>query len=186
MLISEDDNLKEVLTTFWKELSRATVDKRHPFRYVVLTTFSETLESRYVVLRDIDDKHQFYIHTDARSRKVKAIQSHDQVQLLFYDSKKKAQLIVSGRAIVHTEGSMINEAWSGLGEEGRKAYTSKLAPGEVIADKTLGREWLNDSHYFTIIEIDPLNIEVLQLNGSEHIRVSFSAKDDWKGAWLVP
>ena len=77
--------LNDIFTQIKDQWVRAKHQKKHPFRYVTLTTVaSDCPESRTVVLRDFDASQlTFTIYTDARSRKVKALQKHPVVQLCF-------------------------------------------------------------------------------------------------------
>jgi hypothetical protein len=44
-----------------------------------------------------------------------------------------------------------------------------------------------DNAFFTVIKVEPKSVEVLQLNGLEHIRASFLKREgDWQMGWLVP
>ena len=85
MLINKWIDLKEVFSTVKHELYRGALDNKHPFRFVVLGTLSDVgPESRYVVLRMIDEQLNFFIYTDQRTEKVKSIELDPRVSLLFY------------------------------------------------------------------------------------------------------
>jgi hypothetical protein len=36
------------------------------------------------------------------------------------------------------------------------------------------------------LDLEPLEIEVLQLRKEGHLRVLFAKEKDWEGTWLVP
>lgn len=188
MLIHMDHSLMEVFEAVKQELKRATFDKKHPFRYTVLSTQSDHVRSRYVVLREIAHPFQFIIYTDNRSRKVKDLAKHNEAQLLFYHPKKQVQVILTGYTSLLQHEKFSNEAWSKVQGNAQRAYNTLKAPGTPINDPKDGHLWREamDDEHFAVITIDPHQIEVLQLNRLEHIRASFQKSDDWKGQWLVP
>ncbi|MEM6830901.1 MAG: pyridoxamine 5'-phosphate oxidase family protein, partial [Bacteroidota bacterium] len=98
MLISPKDELTTVFETVKHEIHRATLDKKHPFRFVVLSTFGSSISSRYVVLRKVSENFHPIIYTDLRSQKVGDIRSHKSIQLLFYHPQKRVQVVISGEA----------------------------------------------------------------------------------------
>jgi len=187
MLFNRTNDLQEVLQRVQKELGRATVDRKHPFRYVVLSTVSESVSSRYVVLRKIDDSGALMIYTDIRSRKVTEVKDDQRIQLVFFHPKMKTQVIVSGNAEI-LSGSVVADIWSNIQGNAWKAYTSVDAPGTPVANPTDAYRWDKtlDSQYFAVLKIVPTSIEVLQLDRFEHLRMIFTAENNWEGNWLVP
>jgi len=188
MLIHKEQSLIEVFNSVKQELKLSTVDKKHPFRYTVLSTQGTHVRSRYVVLREIADNFQFIIYTDSRSRKVNELAKHNEAQLLFYHPKKQVQVVLTGYASILQHEEFSQQAWGKVQGPARKAYNTQKSPGEPIDKPTEGHLWREamDDRYFAVITIDPKEIEVLQLNKSEHLRASFQYKNDWAGEWLVP
>ncbi len=188
MLIERNQNLQHVLNSLKKEVQRATVDRRHPFRWVVLSTYGKMVSSRYVVLRKVEEDSRFLLYTDLRSQKVDHIRKNPEVQLLFFHPQKKAQLIISGVAALHHKDELVKAHVGFVQGEGRKSYTSRKAPGDSIPEPSEAYDW-DDSSFndnFCIISVESNKWEVLQLGGSEHLRAQFRKDDNWKGEWLVP
>ncbi|MEL6557067.1 MAG: pyridoxamine 5'-phosphate oxidase family protein [Bacteroidota bacterium] len=188
MLIDIQDSLRDVLQNVRKEIRRAAVDRKHPFRFVVLGTVQSSVAMRYVVLRKVDEDFNLLIYTDHRSRKVKDVVQNPNVQLLFYHPQKRVQVIISCRVAIHHNDELAKKHWNHVQGEARKAYCSIDAPGERIDAPSDAYEWeaeLSDK-YFTVLSMKPNKIEVLQLNGLEHLRAIFENKSDWNGQWLVP
>gem|GEM_PF-6361062 len=69
-LIKPNHSLDEIWKVLTIEFQKACCAKRHPFRYVVLSTANEGhANSRWVVLRKYTETASFLIYTDARSGK---------------------------------------------------------------------------------------------------------------------
>lgn len=133
MLFKETDNLEEAFHTLKHELKRGYLDKRHPFRYVALSTVHENKPfSRYVVLRKIDEDFNMLIYTDSRSQKTDHIAINEHVNLLLWHPGKKVQVRVEGRAELAKDKEAMAQTWAGMNEESRKAYISESALGKKI------------------------------------------------------
>lgn len=189
-LIEPQHSLKEILEIVKGEFRKAVALKRHPFKYVVLSTSNGAfVNSRYVVLRKFTEVNSFLLFTDARSEKMHDFKTNDTCSLTFYHSGKKLQVRVNGKAVIHQHNEVSQRYWNGVKGNSDKAYTSVLAPGERIEHPEQAFAWdetLNDTH-FVVLEIVPQEIDVLQLNRDEHIRVGFSDfNDSLKASFLVP
>ena len=87
--------LSEIFDQIKDQWVRAKYQKKHPFRYFVLSTSSQdqTPQSRMVVLRDFDSQNMvFTLFTDARSQKMSSLRTNDKACLLFYDPKRLWQI----------------------------------------------------------------------------------------------
>lgn len=188
MLIEKDYNLTTVFTTVKHEIRRATLDKRHPFRYVVLGTEAAPVAMRYVVLRKVDDSLNLTLYTDHRSGKIHQLNAEPRAQLLFYHPGKKVQVMINGTAILHHQDSLALQHWQNVQGDARKAYASTLAPGTSIKQPKDAYMWNSPmtAEHFTVIQFEPTRVEVLQLNGLEHLRAFFSKESSWNGTWVVP
>lgn len=190
MLFHETEALDAVWMTVKKELQRAALDKKHPFRFVVLSSSSESRpDARYVVLRKTEGDFCCYIYTDSRSHKVFQLEQQPVVTLLFYHPQKRCQVKIQGRATIHRQDSVSKSHWANVQGEAQKAYQSILAPGTPIETPAAAHTWeqAGDSRHFTVIAIQAEAVECLQLNGLQHLRVVFR-KDagGWSGHWLAP
>ena len=188
MLVSIDTTLPEALSDVRQEIRRGAADHKHPFRFVVLSTVGQGPSSRYVVLRQVTDDFRLLIYTDFRSEKIEQLQQNNTLQLLFYHPQKRAQVVLSGQCIIHHQNELTQSYWPRIQGSAIHSYTTQEAPGTVIEHPEEGFDWETppSDRHFAVIEIDPLEIHLLQLNGVNHLRARFEKQDDWKGTWLVP
>lgn len=189
-LIEPDHSLDEILQMLRFEFNKASSLKRHPFKYVVLSTSTGAIiNSRYVVLRKFTDNDRFLIFTDNRSEKISDLKLNDNCNLLFYHNGKRLQVRVNGKAIIHQNNTLTQRYWHGVKGKSDKAYTSILPPGKKIEKPEDAYVW--DEHanslYFTVLEIIPTQIEALQLNRDQHIRAQYIINDgDVEATFLAP
>lgn len=190
MLFNETDSLDAVWNTVKKELQRAALDKKHPFRFVMLSSsFENRPDARYVVLRKTEGDGCCYIYTDSRSQKVFQLAQQPACTLLFYHPQKRCQVKIQGRATIHRQDPVSKSHWANVQGEAQKAYQSSLPPGTPIENPAAAYAWeeATDSSYFTVIAIQAETIECLQLNGLRHLRAIFRKEEnDWSGNWLAP
>jgi len=192
VFIEAHQSKEEIFRNIKKELLRATVDKRHPFRFTVLGSQGEkSVQQRYVVLRSIREKLHFIMYTDYRSDKCEELQQSSSSSLLFYHPTKKLQVRVTGEASIHRGDALARKEWDKVQGEAVSAYTSTKAPGSEINSPEESYEWTDpdDQNYFSVIRIKPHTIEALQLNRSEHLRIRFLLNEDQniqKAQWLTP
>jgi pyridoxamine 5'-phosphate oxidase len=190
MLFTRNNSLEEIFQAVRHELHRGALDSRHPFRFVTLSTQSQDgVDARYVVLRSVDDSLNFYLFTDGRTTKVQQLISFPNMVLLFYHPAKRIQVKVKGKAEIQRNNNLSAVFWSQVQGDSRKAYNQILVPGTAIQDPGDAFAWnepLTASN-FTIIKIIPSQIEALQLNGLEHLRVVFKSKESgWDLSWIAP
>lgn len=189
-LILPQHRLEEIPETIFAELRKGTVQKKHPFRNVVFSTVDEKHpKSRWVVFRKLTENQRFLIFTDLRSNKTEEIRNNSSCSLLFYNNRQGLQIRVEGVALLHSQDDLTNKYWVGVQGNGLKSYSTVLPPGSSIAKKDEGNQWLDEptSRYFTVLEIIPNYIDVLQLGRESHIRAEFKRiGNDWTGTYVVP
>ena len=190
MLISELDKLDEIWKIVQLELKKGPSVKRHPFRFVVLSTEHHgEVNSRWVVFRKYTNDSKLLIYTDARSKKCAELKENPNASLLFYHDRHKLQIRVHAKASIHQQDELNAKYWPGVKGSKPGDYLSKLSPGERISDRAMGfeKERELDDRYFAILEFDLHKIDVLQLNGDRHIRAEFKKTDEeWESTFLVP
>lgn len=190
MLFKETDSLSDIWTTIKHELHRAALDSKHPFRFVTMATLSnDRPDTRYVVLRKLDENLCFHIYTDSRSHKVHQLNQNPSVTLLFYHPQKRCQVKVQGMATIHQQDFLSKKHWENVQGEAQKAYQAIIPPGKEVANPADAHVWEEEKGdaCFTVLAIQPLSIECLQLDGLRHLRNQFYKEgDDWKGYWLAP
>ena len=177
--------LSEIFSQVKEQWVRSKYQKKHPFRYFVLSTFSSSygVESRTVVLRDFNSESlHFTIYTDQRSKKMKAIQEEMRVCLLFYDPKKLWQVKVEA---VLSKESRDPKLYAQLPPAARKDYTTLHPPGSPINNpEEIAYE--ADKNHFVALEFEAHTIESLKLKRPHHVRTLFERKTNWEGSYLVP
>ncbi|EOZ92427.1 Pyridoxamine 5'-phosphate oxidase-related, FMN-binding protein [Indibacter alkaliphilus LW1] len=191
MLFEIENSKKEIFADLCHELQRGALDRKHPFRFVVLSSSAGAgVDSRYVVVRKVEKDLQFFFFTDVRSTKINQLRKNPNVSLLFYHPQKRTQIRINGHALLHHQNDLAKNLWRKVQNEAQKSYNSKLAPGAEISDPHDAFYWqedLSDSENFCVIQIHPEQIEALQLNGLEHLRIYFERVNSvWEGKWLVP
>lgn len=174
---------QELAREAWLQLRRATVDKRHAFRFVALATRAkDTLENRMVVMRSFSASGEVSIYTDERTHKVSAIQEHGEVALLWWDPKHKLQVRFQAQARLLPSDEAI--AYAPQQGQDLKDYTTQKAPGMAIQQPE-AVTWSDELH-FTVISCMPFCADLLQL-GKPHKRVKGERRGDkWNWQWVVP
>lgn len=179
-LIEPHHSLDDIWEILQKEFSKAVNLKRHPFKYVVLSTVGAgQVHSRYVVLRKYTDNHKFLIFTDSRTDKIADLITNHACNLLCYHPGKSMQVRITGNAVIHQSIDTTQRYWNGVKNHSAKSYNSILSPGTEINNPQEAYLWTEPpgSDHFTVLEIIPSTIEVLQLNRDHHIRALFTPGD---------
>ena len=168
--------LQDILEDALSELTRGTVDRKHPFRFVTFTTVSsEGLpQSRMVVCRKVDRAMRTVrIYTDARSPKMKDLAHQNRASLLFWHPKKRWQIRLD------VETSILeaqNALYDHLPIAGQHAYNTLLPPSQQVDELSEAHAWQTTytAEHFSVIEGRILTMEILQLKDKEHLRAHFS------------
>jgi pyridoxamine 5'-phosphate oxidase len=124
---------------------------------------------------------EFVVYTDARSKKVEALQKNQKVQLLFFDPKRLWQLTVAAELKVMR---VAPEIFKQLPPASKKDYTVRLAPGTPIANPN-DIEYQEES-FFYHLTFTANKIESLRLKRPNHLRAVFEKEQQWKGKFLTP
>ena len=170
------------------ELKKGTSQKKHPFRYFTLAALQPNtgIGLRTVVLRKVEENLDLIFYTDMRSAKIEEIKIHPGVSALFYHPKKLLQLKIIGQANTIEDAATLKTYWNGVPIKARKDYTTNLAPGTPITDEQAVDFSENENH-FAMVRIQVNEIELVQLQRPEHMRIRFQKVDGkWNGIRLVP
>lgn len=190
MLLSANDSLNAVFQKVVKQLQQGPVEKGHPFQLVPMATQSaKTIDSRYVILREVDESLNFYFYSDSRTEKIRDLRSSSRIALLFYHPDLQVQVRINGEGQLHYRDEISSEHWEKVPQRSRQAYWSEAEPGEPIEQPTDAHHWLEeaDDRWFTVVRVIPKSIDVLQLDGTEHIRALFRRRvDGWEKQWVAP
>ena len=189
-IILPDYKLEEIPSIVFSELRKGVSRKKHPFKNVVLSTVSGKLPiSRWVVFRKLTLDENLLIYTDSRSEKIKNLRKNPNSSLLFYNNKQGLQIYFSTISTIHQNNELTKKYWPGIAGSSSENYTTKYPPGSQINNIDEGQKIdkdLNDKH-FSIIELCPINMSILQLSRAGHIRASFiKINNGWQGSFIVP
>ncbi|AGC78744.1 pyridoxamine 5'-phosphate oxidase-related protein [Nonlabens dokdonensis DSW-6] len=162
--------------------------KRHPFKYLTLSTVDEhySPRSRTVVLREVSESLECIFFTDARSEKVEHLNSNNSACILAYHPKKLMQLRLDGTLVQIDDPNEIKRLFQKVSEKAIKDYTTSLAPGSAIANPDHVEYVPRKENHFKALRFVPHAVEYLRLKRPNHLRAIFKSDDDWKGQWLVP
>jgi pyridoxine/pyridoxamine 5'-phosphate oxidase len=192
MIITTDSSPEEIKDNISTAFQKAAKDTHHPLRFFTVSTFNNQTSypaSRMVVLRAFLPNWTLRFYTDYRSSKVHQIKNHPSVSLLFWNAEQRYQIRVLGSTAIHYQNEVSEKEWQHITGSAQNAYTTSLAPGSEIT-KPEDMQFLKDNtHYFSVIDVLPVTVKVLQLNRSEHLAMEFkrqSADQKWSGKWIVP
>ncbi len=181
---------KDLWDTAISELTRAKVDRRHPFRYFSLGTLGHNFpELRTVVLRDFDKQRMMlYLYTDSRTPKVKQIADDPNISCLFYHLKKQLQVRIRCKAQLIDEQSELyqNHLQKIKSSKSIQDYTTSEAPGARLDEHDVIYDL--DYVHFTLIECCIVDFDILQLSRDGHKRCMVERLEDgvWRGIDLIP
>ena len=189
--------LEAVQAEVWRQLLRATNDKHHAWRSVVLATATaDGADARTVILREVDaDARLLRIFTDERAAKVAQLMSHPVGTVVMWSPALGWQLRCRVRLTVQSQGLAATSRWALVKlSPAAQDYLSPLPPGAALA----GAELAGDSPgapsadaarvpapqpHFAIIEAQVLAIDWLELKRGGHRRALF---DDAGARWVQP
>lgn len=192
MIINTDLSPNKVIDNLKIVFQKAAVNTRHELRFFSVATYdreNQTPQSRMVVLRKFLPNWTMRFYTDFRSGKVTQIQKHPFVSFLFWNPKERYQVRVRATATIHYQNKISEKEWVHVDKEARKAYKNALAPGTPISGPDEGQNLKNDNHYFSVVDAEPILINILQLNRRDHLTMKFvrdSNEEKWKGTWIAP
>ncbi|MEN8816751.1 MAG: pyridoxamine 5'-phosphate oxidase family protein [Nonlabens sp.] len=180
--------LQELFSELKLELRAAMHKKKHPFKYVTLSTVNEqnTPRSRTVVLREISESLECIIFTDSRSVKVSDVNSNENACILAYHPKKLMQLRLDGILVQIDDPDEIKRLFQKISEKAIKDYTTLQAPGSAIENPDDVEYVARKENHFKPFRFIPHAVEYLRLKRPNHLRAIFKIQNDWKGQWIVP
>jgi hypothetical protein len=115
------------------------------------------------------------------------LKANPNATLHFYHPKKQVQIRIKAQAKLHFKDELAENFWETIPTHRRSEYSGAQAPGTPISNPQEG--WNQgdlENHFFAVLELEPLEIEVLQLSKKGHLRVLFAREKDSEGTWLVP
>lgn len=178
----------------WRELVRACVDRRHPWRVVSFCTQSaDGPAARSVILRQVRaDDRQLLFYTDARTHKLRDLAACPRVALLMWDAQHRRQLRLWGEARRVDDPDIIEAHWARIPEAARRDYATTLPPGTPLMGGDSPDVELNPAGaraHFVVLAVDVHRMEWLELRREGHWRVDLAwvAEDQaWRVQPVVP
>ncbi len=191
MEIDFTNSAEEIIRDLFKDLERATVDRKHPFRfcYLATTEVDQFPAQRTVVLRRVLPKQELLIFTDYRSSKIQEIKQQNQVSLLFYHPRLQQQVRFQAAATIHHQDALCLTEWNKLSDHGKNDYQTTLAPGTDLShyEEKPTHNPSFGSDFFSIISLKPKNMDLLQLGRGGHKRmIGEFANGEWTGRRVMP
>lgn len=187
------DGPPQTMDALWRELRRARVDRRHPWRVMGLCTQGmEGPGVRQVVLRQVDEGERMVVaYTDARSAKVGEIAHCARVALLWWHPQKQWQLRAAAMASIASEGPEVDAHWAAVPPHARRDYASLSAPGTPMSGEStsVAASEAAARRHFRVMKLQLLQCEVLALGGTNpHLRLQWTwqTSGGWHREELVP
>ena len=177
--------LSAFINTGIKAIQRGAVDRKSPYRLPVLSnTFENRIFQRIVVTRSFDEKKmQLTVFTDHASKKYKQLQVHPQCALLFWDSRKKMQIQVNGKANFVDE---TDSYWDKLSDRQKREYAINPISGTNI-ENAKGYDYDSEEARFAVLIIQFLNLDILVLDSEGHRRAGcLLGKRGREEFWMSP
>ena len=150
----------------WKTLSRATADKKHPWRVVVLSTSGvDGATSRNIILRAVDVPQSLCtFYTDLRSGKIADVAHDPRVSLLFWNPRSNEQLRAWGVATVVNDSAVLDFHWNRIPDYARKDYATLSAPGAVLTDEPKFEPKVDSAFGLNSLSLDSLSLDSARQN----------------------
>ncbi|MFB0904464.1 MAG: pyridoxamine 5'-phosphate oxidase family protein [Nonlabens sp.] len=180
--------LQELFSDLKHELRGALHKKKHPFKYVTLSTVDEQMapRSRTIVLREVSESLECIVFTDARSEKAVHLNGNNKACMLAYHPKKLMQLRLDGELVIIENPLEIKRLFQKVSENAIKDYTTTMPPGSIIDSPEHVNYVTRKENNFLALKFIPHSVEYLRLKRPNHLRAIFKIEDGWKGEWIVP
>lgn len=192
------DTLVESCSECFRLLARAVADRRAPMHTpsVASLGLDGRPRARVVVLRGFDaSARTLRFHTDVRSEKFHELSADPRIAVLFYDAALKVQIRVEGRATLHHDDAVADQAWQDSQAMSRHCYATTPAPGSAIEEGGAfhvpkGRELTDDGKpHFVAVVTHFDRLEWLWLGSDGHRRARFiwrAGEAEPQAEWQVP
>jgi pyridoxine/pyridoxamine 5'-phosphate oxidase len=185
MIVIDGNSPQLLLQSTLHALSNAAQQPGHPFRSLVVATVSEGQPSaRTVVLRDFcSEPTQITFFTHSLSPKVSHIRQQPQIACLAYDPASACQVRMKGHAHIHTDDALAQHYWSTVPQSRYGDYSHPIPPGQALHTSPQNLP----HHFFTVIQVEIHEIDILLLQSPQHKRIIFNKIDSvFTGDWVQP
>jgi 3-hydroxyisobutyrate dehydrogenase len=192
-------SLEDLEKDCWLRLVNGAIKSRDPFHTPCVATIDGgEVNMRTVVLRKaLPNLRELRFHTDIRSKKWKELTINNSISSLFYDASSRIQLRVKGKAVLHFNNDITEEAWSKTALSSRRCYLTNESPSSFSSIPTSGltekieqenftlEESEVGKEHFGIVAIQVESMEWLWLHHAGHRRALFNyALDSYN--WMIP
>lgn len=191
-----DLRLADVPAFAWQALQEGVDSAVHPFHTPCVATISKFGPvQRTVVLRYVDAPQRLLVcHTDRRSSKAREIVESPRMSWHVYDRKKKLQIKLSGRAVLHTDDPLADACWERCASRSRTCYNTRVGPGQPVREPPLApvsigsdAEEADARSHFAAIACRIDFMDWLYLSGAGHRRALIEfAGNTTKASWVTP
>tara|TARA_B110000003_G_scaffold243365_1_gene251759 strand:- start:388 stop:975 length:588 start_codon:yes stop_codon:yes gene_type:complete len=190
--------LKNIHSQVWEDFKDGVKNTKSSFHFPVISTIDKDgfPSSRTVVLRKIDKKNKIIsFNTDIRSNKWNEIINNNKVSVSIYDTSKKTQIRILGKAIVNYKNKIWESAWNSTPRMSRECYSTPYSPSTVISkpeDIDLNLKKIKTEDYekykinFGRIDIHIYSLDWLYLVHSGHRRAKFIYDKEVSMVWIAP
>lgn len=188
-------------TKAWQMLEAGAKSYKKPFHTVTLATVTAdgAPQARTVVLREADQKTRILrANTDLRAPKAQQLLHDSRAQLLFYDAAAKAQIRLTVRAEVLTEGAVRDGIWATTAPGSKVCYLAVDTPGTPRPQGTSGLPDFADggqrvpadlleagAENFAVMRFHTRKLDWLYLDSAGHRRAIFDYEAG-TSAWVIP
>ena len=180
-----DLNVSIFIDEALKSIQRGTVDRKSAFKLPVLSSSEgNKIFQRIVVARRYNElDHSLLIYTDHKSKKYHQLKSNPSCSLLFWDSRKRLQVQVTGLASFLDDKAVF---WEKLSEAQKKDYMIEPYPGEKISAAN-DYSYKNNNNRFEVISIQFKTLDILLLSPQGHRRAkSIFNNNGREEFWIAP
>tara|TARA_B100001175_G_scaffold308322_1_gene308616 strand:+ start:5548 stop:6135 length:588 start_codon:yes stop_codon:yes gene_type:complete len=190
--------LKNIHSQVWEDFKDGVKNTKSSFHFPVISTIDKDgfPSSRTVVLRKIDKKNKIIsFNTDIRSNKWNEIINNNKVSVSIYDTSKKTQIRILGKALVNYKNKIWESAWNSTPRMSRECYSTPYSPSTVISkpeDIDLNLKKIKTEDYekykinFGRIDIHIYSLDWLYLVHSGHRRAKFIYDKEVSMVWIAP
>jgi len=169
------------------DLQKGISQPSHPFRYFTFATCEEdTPHQRLVRLRAVFNDFGILFFTDSRSKKVVQLKENNMVSCHFFHPGKFLQIIFRGKATLINDDTVLGQYWEREASKNPKDYSTALTPGTPLKEND-SVEYLTKESFFSVVQIQPSEVEYLKINHPQHLRILFTKTETgWEERLLVP
>jgi pyridoxine/pyridoxamine 5'-phosphate oxidase len=195
-------SLQSIFAWVWNELSRATCEPKHPFRFPVISTTSTSHGSnaRIVVLRRAEElTHSLEFYTDLRSEKIGELKSDPRITWVFWDPSIQVQLRIRSKVSIHSDDPLANDRWRTCPISSRVIFLTDWASGTSTGDEDsqpppwwpgrmiTGEESERGRPHFAVVRcaLDYVDFYEIAAEGQRRARFQ-SINDRWSSGWMSP